>query len=90
MGTDAVIGKATRKARAWLFSKLTGMEVGEGDVQDIDHKVVKDNITVEELQLLLDEKVTSLTKAEFDDATRIIATNEQLSFKKLHKLLSAK
>ncbi len=42
MGTDAVIGKATRKARAWLFSKLTGVEIGEGDVQDVDHTVVKD------------------------------------------------
>lgn len=40
MGTDAVIGKATRKARAWLFSKLTGIEIGDGDVNDIDHKVV--------------------------------------------------
>jgi hypothetical protein len=34
MGTDAVIGKATRKARAWLWSEITGSEVGEGDVDD--------------------------------------------------------
>lgn len=31
---DAVIGKATRKARAWLISTITGIEVGEGDVTD--------------------------------------------------------
>lgn len=39
-GVDAAIGKATRKARAWLFNKINGTEVGEGDVQDIDHKVM--------------------------------------------------
>lgn len=31
---DAVIGKATRKARAWLISAITGIEVGEGDVTE--------------------------------------------------------
>ena len=34
MGTDAIIGKATRKARAWLYTAVTGQEVGEGDVDD--------------------------------------------------------
>lgn len=34
MGADAIIGKATRKARAWLFTAVTGQEVGEGDVGD--------------------------------------------------------
>jgi hypothetical protein len=33
MGTDAVIGKATRKARAWLYSTITGSEIGDGDVE---------------------------------------------------------
>jgi hypothetical protein len=36
MGTDAIIGKAIRKARAWLFTAVTGQEVGEGDVSDLD------------------------------------------------------
>ena len=90
MGTDAVIGKATRKARAWLFSKLTGVEIGEGDVQDIDHKIVKEEITVEQLQELLDEKIALLNKPEFDNAKRIIEGNEVQSFKKLHTLLTSK
>jgi hypothetical protein len=34
MGTDAVIGKATRKARAWLFQTITGNEIGDGDVTE--------------------------------------------------------
>lgn len=36
MGTDAIIGKATRKAAAWLYDAVTGMSVNEGDVSDAD------------------------------------------------------
>lgn len=35
MGTDAIIGKATRKARAWLYNTITGCEVTDGDVTDL-------------------------------------------------------
>jgi hypothetical protein len=34
MGTDAVIGKATRKARKWLYDTITGTEIPEGDITD--------------------------------------------------------
>lgn len=34
MGTDAVIGKATRKARMWLYDTITGSEIPEGDAFD--------------------------------------------------------
>ncbi|CAL1518161.1 hypothetical protein [Chitinophaga sp. MM2321] len=44
MGTDGVIGKATRKARAWLFYTVTGSEISDGDVQDIDAKIVSTTI----------------------------------------------
>lgn len=40
MGTDAVIGKATRKARAWLYNTITGSEVGDGDIEDAPSSVV--------------------------------------------------
>lgn len=36
MGTDAVIGKATRKARAWLHNRLSGLEIGDGDASEFD------------------------------------------------------
>jgi hypothetical protein len=36
MGTDAVIGKATRKARKWLFDTITGCELPEGDSSESD------------------------------------------------------
>ena len=34
MGTDAIIGKATRKASAWLYETVTGQTVDEGDASD--------------------------------------------------------
>lgn len=34
MGTDAVIGKATRKGRAWLYNTITGSEIADGDITD--------------------------------------------------------
>lgn len=34
MGADAVLGKATRKARKWLYDTITGNEIPEGDITD--------------------------------------------------------
>lgn len=48
MGTDAVIGKATRKARAWLFNTINGTEIPDGDVQDADARVMSSKITKSE------------------------------------------
>jgi hypothetical protein len=93
MGTDAVIGKATRKARAWLFWTITGIEVGEGDATDIDSKVLSSTIagpTHEELTALVQEKEPLLNKKEFDDAKRILDNKEENSYKKLHALLTSK
>lgn len=44
MGADAVLGKAERKARKWLYSTLTGTDIGEGDVQDVPHAVVSSEV----------------------------------------------
>lgn len=35
MGADAIVGKATRKAMAWLYEEVTGNSVPEGDVADV-------------------------------------------------------
>ena len=34
MGADAVNGKAVRKARMWLYGRITGMELADGDIED--------------------------------------------------------
>ena len=43
MGTDAVLGKATRKARKWLFDNITGSELPEGDIEDISFEFVEED-----------------------------------------------
>lgn len=90
---DAIIGKATRKARAWLYQTVTGHETPEGEVSDVQHTIVGSKIdlpTPEELQVLLDDKVEHLTSKEFEDAKRIITKKETASYKKLFDLLKAK
>lgn len=59
------------------------------DITYVDHDVV-DEVTVEELQTLLDEKIALLNKAEFDNAKRIIENKEVDSYKKLQTLLTDK
>jgi hypothetical protein len=39
---DALIGKATRKGRAWLVSAISGIEVTDGDVTEISYVDVSD------------------------------------------------
>ena len=45
MGADAIIGKALRKARAWLYTTITGQDIGDGeadgDVIDVEVKDTK-------------------------------------------------
>lgn len=67
---------------------LMGMQTAE-EIIDIGH-TVKDQVTVDQLQLLLDEKVAILTKSEFDNAKRIIENKEVDSYSKLFKFLNEK
>jgi hypothetical protein len=45
MGADAVIGKATRKARAWLFNMLMNTEISDGDIDDSPIRMEKNQDT---------------------------------------------
>lgn len=94
MGTDAVIGKATRKARAWLYNTITGSEVPEGDAMDVTAEVVGSKLNeetkIEELQTLFDFKKALLSKEEAENAQRIIDNKEAASYSKLFKLLNSK
>ncbi len=71
-----------------------GTAIKEGDTS-IEYafkgkKDGKEEITPEELQTLLDDKIAFLKKSEHDDAKRIIANNEVASYKKLKTLLESK
>lgn len=93
-GADAVIGKATRKARKWLFDKITGMELPEGEVQDVDAVVTGSKLnetpTLEDLQFLYDSKKGLLSPDEISNAERVLTNKEEVSYSKLLKLLQSK
>lgn len=62
MGADAVIGKATRKARKWLHDTLNGFEIPEGDIGDNDitprHDKVSVNKEEERVKLMISDCTT--------------------------------
>jgi hypothetical protein len=94
MGTDAVIGKATRKARAWLFNTINDSEIADGDVTDTDAKIISSTlhevVAIEDLEMLFEMKKEMLTPEEVESAKRIIENKEEKSFSKLLKTLQSK
>ena len=57
MGSDGVIGKATRKARAWLYNTITDNELSDADAEEIEQEseVIKD----ENVAILEDSEETN-------------------------------
>lgn len=96
MGADAVLGKAERKARAWLHRTVTGSEAPEGDIMDIDYQTMKSTIkgepeiTHEQLSGMFTEKGHLLSDEEKTNAFRILSNKEAASYRKLHKILTDK
>lgn len=85
---DAMVGKATRKARAWLLSELTGAEVTDGDVtEDIPHTVV---IDADDLQFQYENKKSLLAAEEQTNIERILKNKEVASYKKVQDILNTK
>jgi len=64
MGTDAVIGKATRKARAWLYNNITDNEIADGDVQDVNAQDVTYQGAIKEPKIDVSQ---ATAKKLFDD-----------------------
>ena len=89
MGADAVIGKATRKARAWLFTTISGVELGDGDIEEGAAQVVSTtlNVTLEDLTLLFQMKEEFLTPEDSVHIKRIIDNKEASSYKKAQQIL---
>jgi len=84
MGTDAVIGKATRKARAWLYNTITGSEVADGDIADFDGKVqvvgsvisTKEKQAEQEIERVMAHINKAQTLKDLDDADFVAAVYE--------------
>ena len=88
MGSDAIVGKAERKARAWLYNNITGSELVDGDVESHDAELVKP-IPIEKLDKAKDvdhetERITKFidkaeSESDLDNLKEYINTEEQQS-----------
>lgn len=95
MGVDAVMGKATRKARAWLISTLTGIEAPEGDAEDAKYTVVSSNIKKsdadfekERILALIKEAATTAELEFYFDNVKASDNEVQDAYTQKHKELT--
>lgn len=88
---DAMVGKATRKARAWLLSELLETEITDGEVEDVNYKVVSSTpiIDANDLQFLFETSKHLLSEAEQKRGAEILKTQEVNSYKKLYAALQS-
>ena len=79
---DAIIGKATRKGRAWLLSRISGMEITDGDIQDVGFIEVKQSQTIIELDASeIEQKLkVASTKEEVNILWKQLSENQQSDF----------
>jgi len=56
MGADGVLGKAERKARKWLYSTITGTDLGDGGVEEGEATVVSSKQPAPEIDKELERK----------------------------------
>lgn len=68
MGADAVIGKAMRKARFWLYTTITGTELPEGDVMDVEARVISSKAPVTSAVDTREEEVLKAALVEIEKA----------------------
>ena len=63
MGADAVVGKATRKARAWLYQTVSNKELPEGETEEVKNQK---NTPIQDAVVLNPEQ-----EKEFEADTRL-------------------
>lgn len=77
--------------RAITFDQSVVKDVDTQDVEYVDNQTDQiQDVSVESLQTLLDEKIALLNKPEFDNAKRIIDNKETDSYNKLFTFLTSK
>lgn len=89
---DALIGKAERKAKRWLYNTIKGTDISDGDVSDIPHVEVKEseNIKLDLLKELIEKVGDNINDEEKDYAKRIVDEKEINSYDKAIKFLKTK
>lgn len=89
---DALIGKAERKSKRWLYNTIKGTDISDGDVSDIPHVEIKDKedikfVTISELFI---KSESNLTEEEISNIKRIIQNKDITSYDKAITFLTSK
>lgn len=80
---DALIGKAERKAKRWLYNTIKGTDVSDGDVSDIPHVVVEDLAKHDKLVELFGLKKDFITPNEIVFIKTVIAEKNAKEYDKI-------
>lgn len=89
---DALIGKAERKAKRWLYNTIKGTDISDGDVSDIPHVEVKEQseLKLPRLNSLFESVKSDLSESELRDLQRVIDNEEVNSYDKAIEFLNSK
>ncbi len=82
---DAIIGKATRKARAWLLSRIKGIDIVDSELEPINipHTVVNNNISIKSEDEIKFELDMINTKKDLDMLWKQLDATQQIDLKVL-------
>lgn len=81
---DALVGKAERKAKRWLYNTIKGTDISDGDVNDIPHVDVtnKEDAKLEEIKTLYENVKAKMTPEECIHMDDIMSKKEIASYDK--------
>lgn len=89
---DALIGKAERKAKRWLYNTIKGTDISDGDVNDIPHVDVtnKEDEKLENIKTDYEKVKSEMTPEECAYMDAIISNKEIASYDKAISFLKTK
>ncbi len=89
---DALIGKAERKAKRWLYNTIKGTDISDGDVNDIPHVEVNNAVDekLSKINSLYESALDNLTSEECDYIDKIILEKDVVNYDKVIAHLTTK
>jgi hypothetical protein len=85
---DAIQGKATRKARVWLYNRIHNTQISDGDITDVAYQEVHEIINYDSVEGLFHEHIEKLTEAEIKHAKMILEGKREKDYKRLYDFLN--
>ena len=86
---DSIQGKATRKARMWLYNRIRNTQISDGDITDIPYQEINEVITYDSVETLFHEKIEVLTADELKHAKNILENKREKDYKRLYDFLNS-